>query len=139
MPAGALGSLAADIGADGPLRRARERGGEPLATARQQARLFGRIVCQLALLEGCGGCREVALSVAAAVALVATESMVARSTGADTLSCLLGKRPEEKSALKQAEECIAQLRYDPFASEQVTPNPVNPILLRILGAAPAAC
>lgn len=74
--------------------------------------------------------REVALSVAAAVATVAIESMVARQTGVDKLNCLLpGKKPGEPGALKEAEDCIAQLRYDPFALDQVTPNPVNPILL----------
>ena len=56
---------------------------------------------------------------AAAVALAATEGMVASSTGADILSCLpLGKGSDDEAALKQAEACIAKLRFDPFANEQ---------------------
>lgn len=70
------------------------------------------------------------MSVAAAVALTAVESMVAKPTGADRLSCLLHeKRADDPSALKRAETCIAKLRYDAFQNEQLTPNPVNPILL----------
>lgn len=74
--------------------------------------------------------REVALSVAAAVAMTAAESMVAKRTSDDVLECLpLGKSAEDPAALKQAEGCIAKLRYDAFAEDQPTPNPVNPILL----------
>jgi len=60
--------------------------------------------------------------VAAAVALAAIEGMVASSTGSDILACLpLGKGPEDEAALKQAEACIAKLRFDPFANEQGRP------------------
>ena len=63
-------------------------------------------------------CREVALAVAAAVALSASESMVASSTGTDILSCLpLDKAAGDLSALRQAEMCIAKTRYDPFAAQ----------------------
>ena len=55
---------------------------------------------------------------AAAVALSASESMVASSTGTDVLSCLpLDKGTDDLSALRQAEACIAKTRYDPFAAE----------------------
>lgn len=63
-------------------------------------------------------CREVALAVAAAVALSAVENMVASSTGEDILSCLpLDKGADDSAALQKAENCIAKLRYDPFAAE----------------------
>lgn len=62
--------------------------------------------------------REVALAVAASVALTAVEGMVATTTGEDILKCLpLGKGAEDPKALQQAENCIARLRYDPFADE----------------------
>lgn len=68
-------------------------------------------------------CREVALAVAAAVALSASESMVASSTGTDVLSCLpLDKAADDPSALRQAEECIGRIRYDPFAAEVTLPG-----------------
>jgi hypothetical protein len=53
------------------------------------------------------------------VALTAVESMVASPTGADILNCLpLGRGSDDDDALKQAEACIAKLRFDPFANEQ---------------------
>ena len=69
------------------------------------------------------------LTVAAAVALTAAQDMVASASGSDVLSCLpLGKGAHNAAALKLAEGCIAKLRYDPFASEAVSPSPISPIL-----------
>lgn len=75
-------------------------------------------------------CREVALGVAAAVALTAAEAMVAKPTGTDVLNRLpLGKGPDDPAALKAAEKRIAELRYDALQYDKPLPNPVNPILL----------
>lgn len=66
--------------------------------------------------------REVALAVAAAVALAAAEDMVASSVGSDIMSCLpLDKSVEDTTALRQAEACIAKLQYDPFVNEPSYP------------------
>lgn len=74
--------------------------------------------------------REVALAVAAAVALTAVEAMVAIPTGADVLNRLpLGRGAEDPAVLKEAEKRIAELRYDALQYDQPKPNPVNPILL----------
>ena len=59
-----------------------------------------------------------ALGVAAAVALSAVEGMVASSTGRDILNCLpLDTGADDPEAIRQAETCIARMRYDPFSAE----------------------
>ena len=61
-------------------------------------------------------CREVSLTVAAAVASTANVAKVASAPSSSRLGCLpvSSFAPEHDRQSSKAEACIAQLQYDPF-------------------------
>lgn len=67
---------------------------------------------------GCG-CREVALRVAAAVALSAKTNMVASNDSSEvskTLACLPKGSGDNDDDAREAMQCLAPLQYDPMVS-----------------------